>query len=134
MENVENSAKNIGIDGKYLEVDITWFDILALDKRLKDRLHLNTEEIELTQEDIEFINKATKVDLEKLKEMVDKCGFNTNSIEQEIGISRSHWSMVFGNSNRKNKRGIRMRVIVAIMNAIRRRKVMESFDTIFIMK
>lgn len=122
------------MENRFLECDLIWFDILALDKRLKDRLHLNTEEIELTQEDIELINTGVKVDLEKLKEMVDKCGFNTNSIENEIGISRAHWSMVFGSSERKNKRGIRMRMVVAIMNAIRRRKVMDSFRPIFITK
>lgn len=122
------------MENRFLECDLIWFDILALDKRLKDRLHLNTEEIELTQEDIELINTGVKVDLEKLKEMVDKCGFNTNSIENEIGISRAHWSMVFGGSERKNKRGIRMRMVVAIMNAIRRRKVMDSFRPIFITK
>ena len=122
------------MENKFLECDLIWFDILALDKRLKDRLHLNTEEIELTQEDIELINTGVKVDLEKLKGMVDKCGFNTNSIENEIGISRAHWSMVFGSSERKNKRGIRMRMVVAIMNAIRRRKVTDSFRPIFITK
>lgn len=122
------------MENRFLECDLIWFDILALDKRLKDRLHLNTEEIELTQEDIELINTGVKVDLEKLKEMVDKCGFNTNSIENEIGISRAHWSMVFGSSERKNKRGIRMRMVVAIMNAIRRRKVTDSFRPIFITK
>lgn len=122
------------MENKFLECDLIWFDVLALDKRLKDRLHLNTEEIELTNEDIELINTGVKVDLEKLKEMVDKCGFNTNSIESEIGISRAHWSMVFGSSERKNKRGIRMRMVVAIMNAIRRRKVTDSFRPIFIMK
>jgi len=122
------------MENRFLECDLIWFDILALDKRLKDRLHLNTEEIELTQEDIELINTGVKVDLEKLKEMVDKCGFNTNSIENEIGISRAHWSMVFGSSERKNKRGIRMRMVVAIMNAIRRRKVVDSFRPIFITK
>lgn len=122
------------MENKFLECDIIWFDILALDKRLKDRLHLNTDEIELTSEDIELINTGVKVDLEKLKGMVDKCGFNTNSIENEIGISRAHWSMVFGNSERKNKRGIRMRMVVAIMNAIRRRKVTDSFRPIFTTK
>lgn len=122
------------MENKFLECDLIWFDVLALDKRLKDRLHLNTEEIELTQEDIELINTGVKVDLEKLKEMVDRCGFNTNSIENEIGISRAHWSMVFGSSERKNKRGIRMRMVVAIMNAIRRRKVTDSFRPIFITK
>lgn len=122
------------MENKFLECDLIWFDVLALDKRLKDRLHLNTEEIELTQEDIELINTGVKVDLEKLKGMVDKCGFNTNSIENEIGISRAHWSMVFGSSERKNKRGIRMRMVVAIMNAIRRRKVTDSFRPIFITK
>ena len=122
------------MENKFLECDIIWVDVLALDKTLKDRLHLNTEEIELTNEDIELINTGIRIDLEKLKEMVDKCGFNTNSIENEIGISRAHWSMVFGNSERKNKRGIRMRMVVAIMNAIRRRKVMDSFEPIFTTK
>jgi len=117
-----------------LEIDITWFDILALDARLKERLHLKTEEIALTQEDIEFINTAIYIDLDKLAEKVEKCGFTNKAIEEEMGISRSHYSMVFGNSKRKNKRGIRMRLVVAILNAIRRRKVSDSFEGIFITK
>lgn len=117
-----------------LQIDITWFDILALDARLKERLHLKTEEIELTQEDIELINTAIYVDLDKLKAEIEKCGFTNSAIEEEIGISRSHYSMVFGSAERKNKRGIRMRVIVAILNAIRRRKVSDSFEGIFVTK
>lgn len=122
------------MENNLLEIDITWFDILALDARLKERLHLRTEDIELTQEDIELINTAIYIDLDKLKQEIDKCGFTNKAIEEEMGISRSHYSMVFGNSNRKNKRGIRMRLIVAILNAIRRRKVSDSFDGIFIKK
>ena len=122
------------MENNLLQIDITWFDILALDARLKERLHLKTEEIALTQEDIEFINTAIYIDLEKLKAEIEKCGFTNNAIEEEIGMSRSHYSMVFGNSNRKNKRGIRMRLVVAILNAIRRRKVMDSFEGIFVTK
>lgn len=122
--------ENNSLNENLLEIDITWFDILALDARLKERLHLKTEEIELTQEDIELINTALYIDLEKLGQEVEKCGFSNSAIEEEMGISRSHYSMVFGNSNRKNKRGIRMRLIVAILNAIRRRKVTDDFEEI----
>ena len=53
-------------------------------------------------------------------------------IEEEIGISKAHYSMVFGNSERKNKRGLRMRTVVAMLNAIRRRKIYDSFSNILV--
>ena len=84
--------------------DIIWMDILALDIRVKKKLHLETEDIELTQEDIEMINSKKYVNLDKLKEMLEKCGFTNLAIENEIGISKSMYSMVFGKDDRKNKR------------------------------
>ena len=112
--------------------DIVWMDILALDPRIKKKLRLETDDIFLEQEDIELINTSDYVDMDQLKAMMDKACFTNTAIEQEIGISKSHYSMVFGNSNRKNKRGIRMRVVVAILNAIRRRKIYDSFENILI--
>lgn len=110
--------------------DIIWMDILALDVRVKRKLHLDTEDIELTQEDIEMINKKKYVNLKKLKEMLERSGFTNYAIENEIGISKAMYSMVFGKEDRKNKRGLRMRTVVAMLNAIRRRKVYDSFEEI----
>lgn len=115
-----------------MENDIIWMDILALDVRIKRKLKLETDDIELTQEDIELINTKKYVDLDKLKLLMDKACFTNTAIEQEIGMSKAHYSMIFGSSDRKNKRGMRMRTVVAILNAIRRRKIYDSFDTILV--
>lgn len=115
-----------------MENDIIWMDILALDVRIKRKLKLETEDIELTQEDIELINTSKYVDLDQLKILLDKAAFTNTAIEEEIGISKAHYSMVFGNSERKNKRGLRMRTVVAMLNAIRRRKIYDSFSNILV--
>ena len=86
-----------------MENDIIWMDILALDVRIKRKLKLETEDIELTQEDIELINTSKYVDLDQLKILLDKAAFTNTAIEEEIGISKAHYSMVFGNIERKNK-------------------------------
>lgn len=112
--------------------DIIWMDILALDPRVKKRLRLETDDLHFEQEDIELLNTSDYVDLKQLKLLMDKACFTNTAIEQEIGISKSHYSMVFGMNNRKNKRGMRMRVVVAILNAIRRRKIFDSFETILV--
>lgn len=127
MQNISNGENR-------MENDITWMDILALDVRIKRKLKLETDDIALEQEDIELINTSDYVDLDQLKAMMDKACFTNTAIEQEIGISKAHYSMVFGNSARKNKRGMRMRVVVAILNAIRRRKIYDSFSNILVRK
>lgn len=124
--------QNISSMTNRMENDITWMDILALDVRIKRKLKLETDDVQLEQEDIELINTSKYVDLDQLKVMMDKACFTNTAIEQEIGISKSHYSMVFGNSARKNKRGMRMRVVVAILNAIRRRKIYDSFANILV--
>lgn len=115
-----------------MENDIIWMDILALDVRIKRKLKLETDDIELTQEDIELINTKKHVDLDQLKLLMDKACFTNTAIEQEIGISKAHYSMIFGSNDRKNKRGMRMRTVVAILNAIRRRKIYDSFESILV--
>lgn len=127
MQNISNGTNT-------MENDITWMDILALDVRIKRKLKLETNDICLEQEDIELINTSDYVDLDQLKAMMDKACFTNVAIEQEIGISKAHYSMVFGNSTRKNKRGMRMRTVVAILNAIRRRKIYDSFSNILVRK
>lgn len=112
--------------------DVVWMDILALDSRIKKKLRLETDDIYLEQEDIELINTSDYVDMDQLKIMLDKACFTNAAIEEEIGISKSHYSMVFGNNNRKNKRGLRMRVVVAMLNAIRRRKIYDSFENVLV--
>lgn len=111
--------------------DILWMDIIALDKKHKDKLHLNEEEISLTQEDIELINESKYVDLDKLKELLNKAKFTNFEIPDELGISKAMYSMVFGD-NSKNKRGLRMRTVVAILNAIRNRNITDPFDEILV--
>lgn len=111
--------------------DVIWLDILALDIRIKRKLHLTTEELALSQEDVELINTRKYVDLDKLSEMVHNAGLKSSDAENELGISRSMFSMAFSKSG-KPSRGLRMRTIVATLNAIRKRKVSDSFDKILI--
>lgn len=114
-----------------IQNDVLWFDILALDKKHKDKLHLNEEEISLTQEDIELINDSNYVDLDKLKELLNKARFTNFEIPDELGISKAMYSMVFGDHS-KNKRGLRMRTVIAILNAIRNRNITDPFDDILV--
>ena len=111
--------------------DIIWMDILALDSKIKNKLHLNEDEIHLKQEDIDLINSSDYVDLEKLKELLDKAKFVNFEIPEELGISKAMYSMVFG-ENPKNKRGLRMRTVVAILNAIRNRNISDPLDDILV--
>ena len=111
--------------------DILWSDIILLDKKIKDKLHLNNEEISLTQDDIELIDDSLYVNLDKLKELLNKARFTNFEIPDELGISKAMYSMVFG-ENPKNKRGLRMRTVVAILNAIRNRNIMDPFDDILV--
>ena len=114
-----------------IQNDIIYMDIIALDKKLKDKLHLNEKEISLTQEDIELINSSNYVDMEKLKELLNKAKFTNFEIPEELGISKAMYSMVFG-ENPKNTRGLRMRTVVAILNAIRNRNITDPFDDILV--
>ena len=114
-----------------IQNDILWMDIIALDKKLKDKLHLNEEEIALTQEDLELINESKYVDIDKLKELLNKAKFTNFEIPDELGISKAMYSMVFGEHS-KNKRGLRMRTVVAILNAIRNRNITDPFDNILV--
>ena len=115
-----------------LRNDIIWFDILALPDKMKQKLHLTDEEIALTQEDIELINTSDYVNLEELKRMVtDIGGFKNYEIVEEIGISKAMYSMVFSEKS-QNRRGLRMRTVVAILNAIRNRSIRNSFDKILV--
>lgn len=111
--------------------DLIWMDILALDKTKQEKLHLTENEIALTQEDIELINTSSYVDMDKLKELLNKADFTNYEIPNEIGISKAMYTMVFS-ENSKNKRGFRMRTIVAILNAIRNRNITDPFDEILV--
>lgn len=114
-----------------IQNDILWMDIIALDDKIKNKLHLNDNEIALTQEDLELINSSHYVDIDKLKELLNKAKFTNFEIPDELGISKAMYSMVFGD-NPKNKRGLRMRTVVAILNAIRNRNIMDPFDDILV--
>lgn len=111
--------------------DIIWLDILALDKDIREKLHLTDKEIALTQEDIELINDSDYVNMEELKKEMDIAGFINFEITNEIGISKAMYTMVFSD-NSKNKRGLRMRTVVAMLNAIRNRNINDPFDKILV--
>ena len=113
------------------DFNITWEDILDLDVRIKKKLHLTAGDLALTIADAELITKATKVDLEALRDMLkNKAKFTNIEIEQETGMSRATYSMVFGSADRKNLRNISPRMVVSLLNAIRNRKIGDSFDKI----
>lgn len=114
-----------------LKNDLIWLDILALDDKLKEKLHLTEDEIALTQEDMELINSSDYVDMNELKKLLDKVDFTNFEIPNELGISKAMFSMVFSD-NSKNKRGLRMRTVVAILNAIRNRNIQDPFNTILV--
>ena len=115
------------------DFNINWEDILDLDIRIKRKLKLETENINFTIEDIELMNKANKVDLLVLREFLkDKAKFTNRDIEAETGMSKSAYSMVFGSEDRKNLRNISGRMVVSLLNAIRKRKITDSFDTILL--
>ena len=112
--------------------DIIWLDILALPNKLKEKLHLTEQEIKLTNNDISLINTSKYVDMDKLKELLkDIGGFKNYEIVEEIGISKAMYSMVFSEKGH-NKRGLRMRTVIAILNAIRNRGIQYPFDKILI--
>lgn len=114
-----------------LKNDLIWMDIIALDDKIKTKLHLTNKEIALTQEDMELINSSDYVDMNELKKLLDKVDFTNFEIPNELGISKAMFSMVFSD-NSKNKRGLRMRTVVAILNAIRNRNIQDPFNTILV--
>ncbi len=113
------------------DFNITWEDILELDVRIKKKLHLTTDNLALTIDDAELITRATTVDLVALRDMLkDRAKFTNSEIENETGMSRTTYSMVFGSEDRKNLRNISPRMVVSLLNAIRNRKIGDSFDNI----
>ena len=118
---------------KIIKNDGIFMDILALDIRIKRKLHLTTEELKLTPEDVELINTKKYVNLVELGKMVRLAGLKAADAEREIGMSRGMFSMVFPiGEDAEPVRGLRMRTVVAVLNAIRRRLVSDSFDKILI--
>lgn len=114
-----------------MENDFVWMDVFAIEQRIREKLHLTDEEIELTQDDIELINASDYVDLVELKRMLNKAGFHNFDIPNELGISKAMFTMAFSETS-KNHRGLRMRTVVAMLNAIRKRNVMDPFDKILV--
>lgn len=113
------------------DFNIKWEDILDLDTRIKKKLKLTTDNLALTIEDAELITRAEHVDLEALRDMLKtKAKFTNLEIEQETGMSKATYSMVFGSEDRKNLRNISPRMVVSLLNAIRNRKIGDSFDNI----
>lgn len=111
--------------------DFTYLDIFALTPELRTKLHLTDNELEFTEEDIELINSSDYVDMEQLKELVVKAGFKNMDVPNEIGITKAMWSMAFSNKA-IHHRGLRMRTIVAILNAIRNRNIQDPFDKVLV--
>jgi len=114
-----------------MENDFVWMDVFAIEQRIREKLHLTDEEIELTQDDIELINTSDYVDLIELKRMLNKAGFHNFDIPNELGISKAMFTMAFSETS-KNHRGLRMRTVVAMLNAIRKRNIMDPFDKILV--
>lgn len=114
-----------------LENDFIYMDIFAIRPEIRQKLHLTDEELHLTEEDIELINTSDYVDLDKLKMLIDKVGFTNMEIPKELGISKAMFTMAFSNTS-KNHRGLRMRTVVAILNAIRNRNIQDPFNEILV--
>ena len=114
-----------------LENDFIYMDIFAIRPEIRQKLHLTDEELHLTEEDIELINTSDYVDLDKLKILIDKVGFTNMEIPKELGISKAMFTMAFSNTS-KNHRGLRMRTVVAILNAIRNRNIQDPFNEILV--
>lgn len=114
-----------------LDNDMVYMDIFAIRPEIREKLHLTDLELNFTEEDIELINTSDYVDLDKLKELVDKVGFTNMEIPKELGISKAMFTMAF-NKQSKNHRGLRMRTVVAILNAIRNRNIQDPFNEILV--
>lgn len=111
--------------------DFVYMDIFAIKPSIREKLHLTDEELSFTEEDMELINTSSSVNMEELTDMVNKAGFRNFEIPNEIGISKAMYSMVF-NDKSKNHRGLRMRTVVAILNAIRNRNIQDPFNKILV--
>lgn len=114
-----------------LENDFIYMDIFAIKPEIREKLHLTDNELKFTNEDMELINTSNYVDLDKLKELVTKAGFTNMEIPKELGISKAMFTMAFSETS-KNHRGLRMRTIVAILNAIRNRNIQDPFNEILV--
>lgn len=114
-----------------LENDFIYMDIFAIKPEIREKLHLMDNELKFTNEDMELINTSNYVDLDKLKELVTKAGFTNMEIPKELGISKAMFTMAFSETS-KNHRGLRMRTIVAILNAIRNRNIQDPFNEILV--
>ena len=114
-----------------IENDFVYMDIFALKPDIREKLHLTDEELNFTEEDMELINSSDYVDLDKLKDLVNKVGFTNMEIPKELGISKAMFTMAFSDTS-KNHRGLRMRTIVAILNAIRNRNIYDPFNEILV--
>lgn len=114
-----------------LKNDMVYMDIFAIKPEIREKLHLTDSELNFTEEDMELINNSDYVNMEELTILVNKAGFKNFEIPNEIGISKAMFTMVFKNTS-KNHRGLRMRTIVAILNAIRNRNIHDPFDRILI--
>ena len=111
--------------------DFVYMDIFAIKPSIREKLHLTDTELNFTEEDMELINESKFVNIDELKELVNKAGFKNLEIPKEIGISKAMFTMAFKDTS-KNHRGLRMRTIVAILNAIRSRNIQDPFDKILI--
>lgn len=111
--------------------DFIYMDIFAIKPSIREKLHLTDTELNFTEEDIDLINNSKHVDMEELKVLINKAGFKNFEIPNEIGISKAMFTMAF-KDNSKNHRGLRMRTIVAILNAIRCRNIQDPFDKVLI--
>lgn len=114
-----------------IENDFVYMDIFALKPDIREKLHLTDEELNFTEEDMELINSSDYVDLDKLKDLVNRVGFTNMEIPKELGISKAMFTMAFSDTS-KNHRGLRMRTIVAILNAIRNRNIYDPFNEILV--
>lgn len=114
-----------------IENDFVYMDIFAIKPNIREKLHLTDEALNFTEEDMELINTSKYVDLDKLKEMIDRVGFTNMEIPTELGISKAMFTMAFSETS-KNHRGLRMRTVVAILNAIRNRNIQDPFNEILV--
>lgn len=114
-----------------LDNDFVYADIFAIKPEIREKLHLTDMELKFTEEDMILINTSDYVNLDKLKELVDKVGFTNMEIPKELGISKAMFTMAFSETS-KNHRGLRMRTIVAILNAIRNRNIQDPFNEILV--
>lgn len=114
-----------------LKNDIVYMDIFAIKPEIREKLHITDEELMFTEDDMELINSSDYVNLGQLKLLLREANFTNFEIPKELGISKAMYTMVFSDTS-KNKRGLRMRTVIAILNAIRRRNITEPFDKILV--